>query len=136
MKKQTRIPMARIFFLSLFFLSCIGACTATQVHKATEEQNGSRINLKMGDRLQIALEGNPTTGYTWEIAQNNSDLLEPEGEVGYQAEKTNLVGSGGTFIFTFNAIARGNTSLKLIYWRPFEKDLPPIKEYRLTILVE
>lgn len=136
MKKQVSLRMIRIISLSMFFLTLGAGCTAAQVHMATEEQNGGRINTKVGDSLQIALAGNPTTGYKWEIAESNPNLLEAKGEVEYQSEKTNLVGSGGTFLFTFKAIARGNTSLKLVYRRSFEKDVAPIREYQLTILVE
>jgi len=136
MKKQVSPRMIRFIFLLLFCLALSVGCTAAQVHKATEEQNGSRITLNVGDSLQIALAGNPTTGYAWEIAESNPNLLEAQGEVEYQPEKTNLVGSGGTFLFTFKAIARGNASLKLVYRRSFEKDMAPIREYQLTILVE
>lgn len=136
MEKHTAKQTMHFFLLFLFFLAGMGACAPARVHRAAEEQNGSRINLRVGDILQIVLAGNPTTGYTWEVAHNNADLLELQEEVEYQAEKTSLVGSGGTFIFTFKAIAKGNSSLKLIYRRPFEKGVPPIKEYQLTILVE
>lgn len=114
----------------------MAACTTAPVHNAGEEQNGSRITLSMGDTLQVALDGNPTTGYAWEVVENNPSLLAPQGEADFRADTPVLVGSGGTFFFSFKAIARGTTPLKLIYRRPFEKDVPPIREYRLTIQVE
>ena len=136
MNKQLKgRKLCAIFLLCLIPALFIG-CAAGFTHQVTEEQNGSQIQVKLGDNLQVALAGNITTGYAWEIAENNTNLLVLQGEAEYQAEKTNLVGSGGTFLFTFKAIAKGNTSLKLIYRRPFEKGVPPIREYQLTISVE
>lgn len=136
MNKQLKgRKLCAIFLLCLMPALFIG-CAAGLTHQVTEKQNGSQIKVKLGDKLRVALAGNPTTGYAWEIAENNPKLLALQGEVEYQAEKTNLVGSGGTFLFTFKAIAKGNTSLKLIYRRPFEKDVSPIRDFQLTILVE
>ncbi len=123
------------FLLCLFTAFFIG-CAADFTHQVTEEQNGSQIKVKLGDKLRVALAGNITTGYAWEIAENNTNLLALQGEAEYQPEKTNRVGSGGTFIFTLKAVGKGNTSLKLIYRRPFEKDVPPIRDFRLTVMVE
>ena len=135
---KIRLNAQAIPFLCLLCLitTLNTGCSQAKIHKVTEEQNGSRIPLKIGDLVQIELAGNITTGYTWEIAENNPDLLQPQGEVEYQAEKTNKVGRGGTFIFSFKAIAKGNTILKLIYRRPFEKDVSPIRSFQLSILVE
>lgn len=136
MNKQLKGRMlCTIFLLCLIPVMLIG-CAAGFTHQVTEEQNDSQIQVKLGDGLQVALAGNPTTGYAWEIAENNSNMLAPQREVEYQPEKTNLVGSGGTFIFTFKAIFKGTSSLKLIYRRPFENDIPPNRKFNLTILVE
>jgi inhibitor of cysteine peptidase len=131
---STRIlKMSLLLWLSI---AVISSCTTPQVHKVKEEQNGSRIMLKVGESMQIALAGNLTTGYAWEIAENNPNLLEEQGRAEYQQEKTNLVGKGGIFLFTFKAIANGTTTLKLVYRRSFEKDMPPIQEYQLTVSIE
>ncbi len=136
MDKQLKGRMLCAIFLLCLIPALFIGCAAGFTHQVTEEQDDSQIQVKLGDKLQVALKGNPTTGYAWEIAVNNPNMLAPQGEVEYQQEKTNLVGSGGTFLFTFKAIAKGNTSLKLIYRRPFEKDVPPIRDYQLNVQVE
>jgi predicted secreted protein len=45
------------------------------------------------------------------------------------------VGAGGTFIFTFKAMAAGQVTLKLGYARPFES-VPPIQSVSITIVVK
>ena len=69
----------------------------------------------------IKLEGNPTTGYEWIYT------MSPEGvvrEVSHDyipdANSGNLVGSGGTFVFTFEAIAEGEAVLVFSYLRKWE----------------
>jgi inhibitor of cysteine peptidase len=106
------------------------------LHQLTEKENGSRLSLHHGDRLQLSLAGNPTTGFSWEVDSNDDDLLQEEGQPKYEAEKTNLVGSGGTFIFTFQAIKAGEDALRLVYQRPFEKNTPPEMEFNLTVKIE
>ena len=136
---MNRPSVIKILFISGFFCSLLfwlASCTGSKALQVTEAKNGGGIILKVGDTLQISLAGNITTGFAWEIAENNAVILEPQGEVDYQQEKTNLVGSGGTFIFTFKAISRGETTLKLIYHRSFEKDIPPAKEFILRVKVE
>lgn len=89
-----------------------------------------------GDTLKISLEGNITTGFAWKIAQNDPALLELQGEVDYESEKTELAGSGGKFVFTFKALSKGEDHLKLIYHRSFEKDVPLERKYELIIKIE
>jgi inhibitor of cysteine peptidase len=135
--KKTSVFKIRVisgFFCTLIFL--LVSCTWSKVHQVTEAQNGGEIILKVGDTLQISLAGNITTGFAWEIAENNANIMAAQGEREYQQEKTDLVGSGGTFIFMLKAITRGETTLKLIYHRSFEKDIPPAQEFILHIKVE
>jgi predicted secreted protein len=46
------------------------------------------------------------------------------------------VGSGGTFIFTFEAAAPGEAALRLIYRRPFEKKAAPAEIFEVTVVVK
>jgi predicted secreted protein len=40
----------------------------------TEEDNGSIVTVIVGDIIQIQLEGNPTTGYSWGAENLDSNL--------------------------------------------------------------
>jgi Chagasin family peptidase inhibitor I42 len=48
----------------------------------------------------------------------------------------NRVGSPGFQIFPFKASKPGESTLVLSYFRPFEKNTPPAKTFRLTLTVE
>ncbi len=74
--------------------------------------------LSQGQELRVRLEGNPTTGFTWE-AQDLPAVLEQKGEPVYVSGGT-AVGSGGTYTFTFAGKQAGDGQLTLIYHRTFE----------------
>ena len=85
----------------------------------------------------VKLEGNPTTGYSWTYT------MDPEGVVSevsneYVADKASegVVGSGGTFVFKFEAVAPGEAELVFSYHRVWEEDVPPIQTVTYKAVVD
>jgi inhibitor of cysteine peptidase len=99
----------------------------------TEADNGKRICLETGDTLSLHLEGNPTTGFTWEITSKDDDCLQ-KAEQSYMSSST-LCGSGGMFSFTFRAASGGTSNLHLVYVRPWEKETLPPKTFEVTVTI-
>ncbi len=98
----------------------------------TEVDSGKTISLSPGEQFELALYGNPTTGYQWEIQSYDAGLISPVDNPGF-AQSTSLVGAGGVFKFTFQATAPGNTPLKLVYHRPFEKKAKPLRKFSIAV---
>jgi predicted secreted protein len=95
----------------------------------------STIESKVGDRFTIPLEANHTTGYSWRLAQQpDPAILKQFGEK-YDEDNSGSVGAGGIETWTFQAMAKGATTLVFEYARPFEKNVPPAKtsKFRITI---
>jgi inhibitor of cysteine peptidase len=92
------------------------------------------IPLQVGQRVQIRLPGNPTTGFRWEVLPGFDPVLVQEGEPEYRAEGS-APGSGGSFKFLFKAAAAGTTSLKLVYRRAFEPNVPPAQRFEVAVVV-
>jgi inhibitor of cysteine peptidase len=110
--------------------------TPNEVHLTEKGGDcGSSVELNTGDSLELVLEGNPTTGYTWEIESNDPAVLEPTGEPEFTPDSEAL-GAGGIYTFRFSAIANGKVTLRLIYRRPFENDVPALKSCEITINVK
>jgi inhibitor of cysteine peptidase len=101
----------------------------------TEEQNGGIVALIVNDVLYVQLEGNPTTGFTWEVENLETNLLQQVGESEYNSN-SNLAGGGGMFTFTFKALDVGVTPLRLIYHRTFEKNIPPAQIFEVTVDIQ
>jgi inhibitor of cysteine peptidase len=101
----------------------------------SEEDTGSTVALRAGDTMEVVLDGNPTTGFSWETAAIDASVLKQLGEPGFEPY-TNLIGSGGKFTFRFQAVSSGQTLLRLVYHRPWETEVPPEKTFEVTVVVQ
>ena len=115
--------------LGLFLLAALPAAAATI--ELTEKSNGAVLKVQTGDQIAITVPGNPTTGYTWELAAISVDILEPGLKPEYVRDST-LPGAGGRFTFRFTARSQGYTKVILAYLRTWEKDMPPVKTFEMT----
>lgn len=105
----------------------------------TFKDNGASVTLKPGDVLSIALDSNPTTGYTWKVSQNDDKVLLPLGEPQFSlGGKEPMPGAGGTETFQFKALDKGKTTLTLLYTRPWETNVTPMpnETFSVTVTVE
>lgn len=128
--------MRRLFlFTYVILVLWLGACQPGMRLVLNEENNSQTINLTAGDEFRLELPGNITTGYNWTIDALDESALQLVSE-DYEESRSDLLGAGGTSVFTFKALQAGQTSLKLIYSRPFEKGVPPEKTFEITIAVQ
>jgi len=95
----------------------------------------STIETKVGDTFTIPLEANHTTGYSWRLAQPPDPAILKQAGEKYEEDNSGGVGVGGVETWTFQAMAKGATTLVFEYARPFEKNVPPAKtsKFRITI---
>lgn len=128
--------MRKITLIAAFIvlLIALAACSAA-VAKLEQADNGKTVDLKTGETFTIALEGNPTTGYNWEVSEIDPTVAQLVGEPDYKSD-SKLIGSGGMFKFTFKAVAPGTSHVKLVYHRPWEEDVAPIEEFEVTVNVK
>jgi predicted secreted protein len=63
----------------------------------------------------VSLASNPTTGYTWSITQApDSKVVTQKGTstfIAPAASSSTVVGAGGLEVWTFHAVAKGNTNI-------------------------
>ncbi|GAB4311793.1 MAG: hypothetical protein Kow0097_13380 [Candidatus Bipolaricaulota bacterium] len=103
------------------------------VYRLVEEGDAAGVvSLRVGERMLVALPGNPTTGYAWEVEGEPAFLTRLEG-VAYRSE-SELIGAGGTFYFRYEATATGEGELSFAYRRPWEA-VPPAQTVSLTVIV-
>jgi inhibitor of cysteine peptidase len=86
------------------------------------------------DVVAITLEGNITTGYSWEYTMQPEGIVT-EVESEYQPAGAGRTGAGGTFTFRFQALNPGETEINFYYRRPWEKETAAASQatYRITI---
>jgi inhibitor of cysteine peptidase len=103
--------------------------------KVTEKEAGKSVEVANGGTLEITLEGNPTTGYTWEVDSVDEKILKLEGEPDFDAA-SDAVGAGGMMTLKFNAASAGKTDLKLVYHRPWEEGEAPAETFEVSVTVK
>lgn len=105
----------------------------------TQADNGKAYAVKVGDIIQVVIAGNPTTGFAWaaELTAQDAAVLEQVGEPAYEENATDqdIVGAGGTYTFTFKALAEGQATLRLVYERAWE-DVEPEQTFEVQVTVE
>ena len=103
---------------------------------ATIESNAT-VHLSVGDTMTVRLAGNPTTGYLWSPDFAATNMLRQVGSAAFEpdAAAKGLVGAGGVFALTFKAVAPGTVAAHIIYHRPFERDVAPVKTFTFTAAI-
>lgn len=101
----------------------------------TEADAGETIELEVGQEFAVTLEGNLTTGYTWEMVTAERAVVEQVGEADFESE-SNRVGAGGHITLNFKALSPGNQTLQLVYHRPWEEDVAPIDTFSVSLVVD
>ncbi len=95
---------------------------------------GSPVTLEPGERLEVLLPGNPTTGFLWLAALLPPVLRHEEGES--FLSDSDLPGAGGRFTLRFTATKGGMGELLLQYRRPWEEKVPPLESCSFPITVK
>lgn len=111
--------------LALVAVCTLLACREARVPRTVqvgETAASHTTELASGDRLEITLAENVTTGYSWMVADptcggalrlDSDHASRPEGAP---------PGAGGRRTWTFTALHDGSCQLNFHYARPWEKD--------------
>lgn len=134
------------FLLAPLLVAFVGGCAPAtlpltpltpppQTVRLTEADDGTGVNLNVGDTLEITLPGNPSTGYTWQPETDPWPFLQPLGAPRFQAGGTGL-GAGGRVTLSYQAAQSGEVDLALRYVRPFAAPDPAAQEFDVTVTVQ
>ena len=120
--------------LALISLSCIVAGCAEQKTENQILSDTPEVKAAVGQDIVILLPSNPTTGYSWRLAESRPDMLKLTGrEYRTRRKSEGLVGAGGVEEWRFTPLDRGKTTLVFEYVRLWEKETPPIGRKTFTI---
>jgi predicted secreted protein len=133
MKKQaivTILVAALAMFGCAAYVLLSGTAARIVVGPRDVPENGvlaGTINAYAGQEIVIKLKSNPTTGYSWLLADElDAKILEFKGSKYVpDAVAAGIVGSGGQEVWTFMALAPGKDEISLKYVRPWEAGARP-----------
>ena len=122
-----------------FSLLALARDPAAPVHSSStvfvsDQDNGKTIDLTKGGTLVVQLESNPSTGYSWAVNGDPSPLKLVSSEY-KQPDQSGRIGAQGIQEFHLEATAPGTSILKLVYRRPWEKNVAPAKMFALNVNV-
>lgn len=86
------------------------------------DDHGSTMHLSRGEAFTITLEGNPASGFVWDVAEVDPRVLTVVGEPRF-FPSGRLLG-GGITRFRFAAEGPGETTVVLSYRRPWRPSIP------------
>jgi inhibitor of cysteine peptidase len=126
-----------IMFLFLLLTACVSQASAkNQIVTINIQDAGKTITLHSGDSLVIDLDGNPSTGYTWVLANQDLKTVTQKGDAVVKESDSKLIGSPQQTEFTFTASSTGTETLTLNYLRTWEKGTAPTQTFEVTIVVK
>ena len=130
--------MKRLTFTLAFFfaLAATTPAFALSPHSPVllETDATAPITINVGEEFFIALQSNPSTGYSWTQQTGDGNVLAYEGNV-RQNPNLSVPGAAGQQIFIYHANRSGTSTITFQYSRPFEPNNAPGKMITFTITV-
>lgn len=122
--------------LVLFLFAQPGTQTISAANKViTEADKGRELRLKAGDRIELRLKSNPSTGYAWYVQANSTPLLKLVHQT--QSEATEPGTGRPVFqVFEFETRRGGEGTLHLHYVRSWEKPSANDEQFEIHVFIE
>jgi len=97
-------------------------------------ETDTSISVKRGARFVLALPANPSTGYSWKAVVSDPRVVHATGSKQVNPPGA-PPGAGGIQRLGFDALAKGTSTLELVYDRPFAQGSPGNKDVTFTVTV-
>lgn len=94
----------------------------------------AELTVKVGEEVDLPLEANPTTGYTWMVKALPANLILESGEYEQSADcPQGTVACDGTYTYRFIGQKSGKGKLVLIYGHPWDQSSWETKEVEVQV---
>ncbi len=140
MFQQIRIQTyLALMLLMTFFIVTISEgsarnATAAKTVTVTDTDNTGEVNLNPGDTLVVRLSSNPSTGYSWSVAQNDASLLRPLGNR-YVRSLGKLMGAPGYQVFRFKAVGSGGGIQLILLYQGQTRGVQAAKRFQTLVTI-
>lgn len=124
-----------LLMIALTLTGCGGKPTESPVDELMISDPGKSIQVAAGNEFKIIIDSNPSTGYHWELIGNLDETKIQFVSKDYRADEPVLLGSGGSDVWTFKALAAGETKIVLGNYPPGQGE-PAAQEVTFTIIVK
>jgi inhibitor of cysteine peptidase len=133
-----RMNIGRSYLLLLLIACAIALSMPSRVSASvvfvSQDDNGREFTLDRGDALEISLPATSGTGYTWQAEPVTGGIVTQVGDPEFKPDGM-MPGAAGRQVFHFARGTIGGGTLEMHYLRPWEKNTPPAKVFRITLTV-
>ena len=95
----------------------------------------NEFEAEVGDKITVKLCSNPTTGFQWAYETTVEDVLKEE-DHDFEEPEGDVVGAASIEVWTFEAVEKGTTEVRMEYSQPWEGGLKAEWTYIMTVTVE
>jgi inhibitor of cysteine peptidase len=132
MKKLAMLVAAGLV-ASSFVCAGPAAAQSNQVTQITAAQTGQTIKVKAGTRVEISLQENLSTGYSWRTGDTNGTLKVNAIRFTHVSGVTAMPGASGTCVISFTPQNAGTSTYTFEYARPWAGGGAPADTFTLTV---
>jgi len=100
-------------------------------HIITITSNNSTVRIQCGDDIQLELQENNTTGYSWHFDELNYEIVSER-----QDRKSDLIGSPATHIWILKPKSLAKSDIKMSYYRTWEGKRSDTLRFKVKIVVD
>jgi predicted secreted protein len=141
---MTSIVLRRllIVLITSFCLACVlYAGSAERSNRMSQKElidinsNGKKIELKVGDEIQIELKAIGSAGYAWyfdKLDQDFFELMSEETKV-ITSEKGDVVGAPVLTVWKLRAKRPGTSAIRMSYYRQWEGKDKAVNQFEILV---
>lgn len=120
--KGILIIVIALIVISTLIAGCATKAPATVTSPDIKQYSNpaQTIVVSVGEKFEIDLESNATTGYSWQGNEVYDEEMLQLVNSQYLPAQTDRVGAGGKQVYLFQALKAGNTKVNLTYKRSWE----------------
>jgi len=125
---------------SLSLLSCMVTSRDINVEVTCDQFNENHqvrneFQVETGDKIRVKLCSNPTTGFQWEYETSEQNVVKKE-DHDFEEPGGDIPGAAGMEVWTFEAVEKGTTQVRMAYSQPWEGGIKEEWTYTMTVTVE
>jgi predicted secreted protein len=117
------LPIALLIAVLLLTACAPKPSAPTPVPTLQVSDAGKTIEVTAGNEFKIIVNVNPSTGYHWELMEALDTKVVDFVKKDYVADEPVMPGSSGRDVWTFKAIAPGQTTITLGFYQPGDTDV-------------
>lgn len=123
--------MKKLLPVVLLFLVAGWSANAQKFVQVTKVNSAQSITIGQDEVLEVKLPSNPSTGYAWELI-NNQGLVEQAGDWSFVSDSPeNPIGAPGIQTIRYIGKAQGKADLEFVYKRNWEAEV--VDNYRISV---